>query len=117
MKSHDPKKTISFIVFSLLLAFVACLFVWFCFIEPMVSLAIERNHIVSLFKESDFNISDDFIIVWTDVFNLNPYQFKDTDWYHWNIEIYNTHRPFENGWIELWLNIETKETLYVGELP
>lgn len=77
-----------------------------------------REFIETSFKESDYNISEDYTITWTVSRFTDDYsQFLDTDWYYWETKIFNKYRPFENGWITLWVNIETFETYYVGELP
>lgn len=83
---------------------------------------IQQSHeriefIETSFKESDYNISADYTIVWTESYTYEYSQYLDTDWYYWESEIYNNHRPFKNGWITLWLNIETFESYYEGVLP
>lgn len=77
--------------------------------------ASDRVEIIGLFEEADFNISSDFTILWEQAYY--PQQYEDTDWYYWEVDIFNKNSPFLNGELKFWLNIESMTCCYEGEIP
>ena len=116
MKEEMKEGIFIFGLFLILFIIIGSIF-YFVMIGPSIALADKQNRIKSLFKESDFNISDDLEIKWIGHIGYSFNYYSDTDWCYWEVEVYNECCPYQNSEIELWLNIETEECYYVGELP
>ena len=90
--------------------------VTFVILIGIAVVSIGNRGIVDLFKETDFNIPDDYVILWTSglwITRGGRGHLDGTDWHYWETEIYNSSRPSDISWVELWLNTETMESYYV----